>query len=604
MQGIAVAITPNAISTVIGQLLGSQIATGLQQNMTEPPNDTINDIAPWTETGQATSETWSNYVLNLTNGEFTSFAPVYQSCAQQAPDPPASDTGQFEVTVDAPNCSVTYDWVESYTQTVFPAPPFENGSKNVGPNKPPYSYEQSFTSFNVSVTYALAYSAKDGNYAFTYLACSTSPEGEQATIPSQSVLNDQVSGECFSSNVSSATENQLENLNYSGTVTGIVNDIMATIPASGELEGGAVTFDFGPSSSTALQFPDNNGVTAGVLGDVSAGGTSYSTVVTPPSDVPVPQLPSGGDAPWWDVAYNIQDYQLNALFWGYYQAGMLDTTLTEADFNNGVGGPSNPLYTSYYANAGPLKVIYTTYPDQPMQALLTATGPPTVTFQGVYALTPTNVATISMQLSDQGVLTPAMSTALTAMGSYGFVYIGLDAFNDFVTTQCAALQPYLASIVDPNAETSGIVLSVEVECALSIPDVSGAPTILVWEAAENFILQDVTLGPLDGTVQSLSSTLVGSTDQTLTLTPISTTLGTGVSGSLGAVWAFLETPWQEVLQYVATQGVPVPCLEGLEVTPPAPPSSGPPLSPVPVTINLPTSDTDGYVAVFATIQAT
>ena len=46
---------------------------------------------------------------------------------------------------------------------------------------------------------------------------------------------------------------------------------------------------------------------------------------TPPADLALPPIPNGNPPP--HVAYYIQDYEIDALFWGFFAAGVLQTTL-------------------------------------------------------------------------------------------------------------------------------------------------------------------------------------------------------------------------------------------------------------------------------------
>lgn len=291
-------------------------------------------------------------------------------------------SNQFSIVMTALNAQIAYTWTESYTSDLnagkYTPPPTHSG-----PNA--YGFTISLPHFTVTATFALAVGG--GGYRLTYVGSSADPGNQQPNIPSGSVVNQQSSYDCgFKTRISDATAQQLESIDYGSLVGSALSPIFASIADSGKL--GPVTFDFLAPGDAGLVFPSGGGMQIGASGTVSANGSPFPG--TPPADLPLPPIPAGNPAS--HACYFIQDYEIDALCWGFYTAGILHTTLASGDLSD-----PQALRTETYRGSS-LNILAMTYPNHLMTAGLTARAAPTVAFTTFYQITAESMAKVQATL--------------------------------------------------------------------------------------------------------------------------------------------------------------------------------------------------------------
>jgi hypothetical protein len=565
MQGIGVAVTPAGLQYLLTQLLGEEIAQALASKLTVPPYSMT--VPDWT-VDSLDQEFYNNYSLALTNGAFNNFAPVFSSYTQ--------DQATFVLTVTAPNTEVSYTWTEKYDYQICYTSTGTCDPDEPGPQSGSWPYNLSFANFVVAATFALAY--QGGAYSFTYQSSQADPGTESAHIPGRSALNNQQSTDCgFSSRVSQATETQIESINFGAHVQSVVSSILATIPGTGSL--GDVVFQFAPSDA-GFTYPDGGGLVVGVTGDVSSNGTMYSSVRPAPAGVPLPALPQGSPQP--HVAYNVQDYEFDALFWGFFNAGALTVTLTSGDIPD-----SYALTTNGYAGTS-LNVLATQYPGELMSAGLSALGGPTVSFQTVYQLTAANLAAIETALG---------STVWTAVGASlgrlaNLVYITQDGFEAALKAANPELPAYQATI-EQYAGAPGAVIDQSLQCVLNVLTSPVTP-VLTFDVTQQFVMENVTLG--ESSSATPAQTILFGVGAPLDSSPVATFVSSSLPGinsqsAFEFVWFSLLNNWMTTLGAVGKQGVPLPRLPGFNFV----------FEEAEVAIVAGTPSVDGYASVVANV---
>ncbi|HTW09784.1 MAG TPA: hypothetical protein VME46_19935, partial [Acidimicrobiales bacterium] len=81
MQGIGVTISPAGLGYLLRSLLGEKITSALEANLTVPPY-TMDDLPAWSHTRFGETSEYQSYSLDLSDGQFVSFAPAFASYQQ------------------------------------------------------------------------------------------------------------------------------------------------------------------------------------------------------------------------------------------------------------------------------------------------------------------------------------------------------------------------------------------------------------------------------------------------------------------------------------------------------------------------------------------
>jgi hypothetical protein len=304
-----------------------------------------------------------NASVSLSNGSLENFSPTFQEITQ-------GTDGEFTVKMSAENLVVDYNWNESYDEQkcAWDGSPREKGCIDQGQQNNSYQYKLGIGTWSIVIVFKFQYSAN--GWQLSLVSANSTTDNLSPNIPSNSVVHRTGEDLCFKPAIVTNAENALKNIDFSGAVKGALEQVFKTIPKSGQITPD-IAFDFsmGPSGIT---FPNSSGLATGVVGTATWKGTVYPG--TNPPQLKLPQVPTSRH-----LSYYISDYSINALFWAFFSAGLLETLATEAN----TGGNSSLLNTRTFMSS-PAQVIYDKYPNAPMTANINALSAPTVAIQQVY----------------------------------------------------------------------------------------------------------------------------------------------------------------------------------------------------------------------------
>ena len=594
MQPVTVAISPTGIQYLIENLLGDQIAQALKSHLTAPNYNFQPSNFNFLPGGSAIENDYSNISINITNGQIQSISPAFSGCAQG----PDGDNSKFAITMTVNGLNVGYPngWEEIYD---YQAWTWNRGGMKVkaysdqnGHHDNRYDYSVAISGLAVQATFQLV--ASSGAYELTYVPSSASAHAgsPQPSIPGGSILNQQESGACgYSSHIASATVQSIGNMSWSSALSSALNPVFASIGESGQL--GPVTFDFLDPSDTQPVFPSGGGIQLGAKGLVSVNGSAYPA--PPPADLQFPPIPTGNPAP--HVRYFVQDYEVNALFWGFFKAGALHTTLNPGD----LGDEASALETNTYENTN-LRNLWLKYPGTVMSADLSARCEPTTAFQTIYQLNPDNISKI------QAILPASLwaddSMALTALSSgAGTTFSSQTGFETELGNIDTALLTY-APEIEQHAGMPGVVVTHTTRCILNVLHKNDWIPVITFDVAQTFVMQGLQLGVAAGSwsparrynppvhTQSVLFTFTQPSDAQPNATFVSSTIP-GVDGAnFGDVWEALSSSWMKVFEQIGKAGLPLPRIPGFDFL----------FQQAQVGVNAATSTADGYLSITANVS--
>jgi LBP / BPI / CETP family, C-terminal domain len=289
--------------------------------------------------------------------------------------------GQFPLVLQAQNFSVAYKWHEAYheyfcaTGGRFPSC---HGSDNVGD----YDYIPGIGLLNTTVTLAFEFNSTTKTYDIKVKNTSGKAANVSANIPGRSVIQNEDTG-CFTAKVSDATAAAVSTINFEKAIAAVIPPLLKSIAGSGDLTPD-IHYDFGLGDS-GLTFPaDNKGIKIGVTGKVRYKDQEYPGAPPPPVPVPPPPLDAN------HVNVYVSDYEINALHWAYFQAGLLNITITPSQLPD-----PDVLKVKTYVGLIPELKPYAAFA---MNATVSPKEPPVAKFQEVYEFTTDAMALLNQQL--------------------------------------------------------------------------------------------------------------------------------------------------------------------------------------------------------------
>jgi hypothetical protein len=559
MQPVSVAVSSTGIAYLLKTLLGNQIAAALRANLVAPDYTTPVPNFTWWAFGRVDD---MNISVSLTNGTLKSFTPTFTGFVQGP-----ADNSQFTITMTATDLDVSYNWTEQYDEFM----PHSQGA-HYGPTT--YPYDIAFDSFAVIAIFKMSVGA--GAYSLSYVSSTVQPGNVISKIPTGSVLNHQEGNVCsFATHVSAATAAQLSNIDFGRNLSSALTPIFASIANSGKL--GPVEFDFLTPGDSGLVFPTGGGIQIGAKGLVLVNGTAYPA--TPPPGLALPPIPTGSPPP--DVAYYIQDYEVNALFWGFNAAGTLKTTLLSGDLSD-----PQALETNTY-QGGSLNNLFMKYPGQMMSAGLSAVAAPIVSFQTIYSFDQASLAEIQAALGPT--VWTQVGAALSEMNNQTFsTQVGLEAELALLNSALTAFAP----TIEQKTALPSVVVTHTTQCVLNVL-LNGVPTpVITFNVAQTFLMEQLQLGPSsNGTAQSVLFAFSQPIDNLPKATFVSSTIPGVNEGDFGDVWNALRPNWQNVLNQIGKAGLPLPHIPGFGFV----------FASSSVTVKPPVSGADGYLSVVASM---
>jgi hypothetical protein len=547
MQTVTVAISLEGINYLFSKLLGGQIAQALKTHLAAPPTQTFRPPDFTVSNGSK----YSGVSVHLSSGMFKSFNSTFGRWEQGR-----GDGSRFTVTINTGNVETDYAWSESFTETRWIPAMFHSPGHYGTPHPGSGNYTYSISIQNISIPATFKLAVGTGGYQLTYISSNPQFSNEQPNYPSGSVLMQPQDGPGCSWTNAAASLTNVGLDGFGSSVDAALRPIFASIADTGKLQvvrdkkTVTVEFDFLAPGESGLVFPDGGGIQIGAKGGVAVNEVPYPE--TPPRALGLPPVPTGASAP--HVTYFIQDYAVNALFWGFHAAGALTATLASGDITD-----KQALETNSYAG-GSLNNLALKYPGKFMSASLSAREAPTVSFQTVYAFTAQNLQAI------QKALGPTVWTKFGAeieqlQGQRFSSQTGLENELGLLDPN---LSPY-APVIEQHTGMKGIVVNHTTRCVLNVLQQQTAIPVITFDVAQIFLMEGLQLGQSSSkAAQSVIFTFIQPMDKLPVASFVSSSLPGVNSGDFSDVWNALRPNWQEVFFAVGAAGLPLPHIPGFD----------------------------------------
>ena len=524
MQALTIAIGPVGVA-YFGQSLLAADLTGTLAGL-KPPDRGLD--APGFDThGFGWKDEYSRIHIDLSNGRFANFKPVYGSLVQQA-------GGRFQVALSASGFDVNYSWNETWhtkhwSYGKFPPPPYDKDHA-----AGPFGYPPHFASLAVQLVLAFAYDQATKAYDVTVGSVSATPSGVTPNVPAASVIQNEDQS-CFSSHVSDATAGAVASIDFKTPIANLFGTLFKSIPASGHLTPDIV-YDFEVGDSP-LTFPGDHGLAVGVTGTVKYKDESYPG--TPPPPLPVPPVPTDAN----HLRLYVSNYELDALNWAFFKAGAFSYVVQPHDLVD-----ADLLKVKTYDSAIPALKPYHPFD---IWAYVTPKQPSTTTFQPVWEFTGAAMQALQQQL-------PACEYQKIT-GLDGNNYVAQADLDDDLTS--AGLGTQYVAVVERVTRTMGMVVKHNMEFKLVIQNNTPPLPELVFDLVRTDVLQNLSLGA-SGNVQTLKYDF---NRVVAKATFVSTTIPKFDKQSFGdTIWPVVGEPrYDQILTDIGhTKGVPLPIMQG------------------------------------------
>ncbi|MBO2012980.1 hypothetical protein [Hymenobacter negativus] len=567
MQSITVAIAPAGV-----QFIGQQVLTPIvQQHLTNlvPQNVTANP-PDFQSPGGTDWYNYSSVAVNLTSGSIDGVSATFTSFTQSA-----TTAGQFTLVLTTGGFNAAYTWTETYDESYCVAP--EIGPAHCQPATPgsgSFPFAQPFSSLVLTLVVTLAYA--NGAYNFTVNSATGTAQAGTFTVPKNSILAGQ-SNSCFGPSAAKAVQDAVDSLDFNSLLASSIPTLLDSLGLPINLTA-SITYDFG-SGPSGLTFPGNASIAAGGTGAVTWNGTEYTSTVLP--NLPVPAAPTTGQ----HLTLYVASYELDALYWAYFQAGLLRFKVMPSDLSD----PAALAVSTYVGSIVALKP----YSSYKMQAVVTPLQAPTVSFQNVYAISTAALQALQTDVM-AGTLPQAAYTAIFNNLS-GNIYLDTTTLESDLSQQGVASQYY--SLVQQAVIATGAVVTHDLQLQLNILTTSTPQPNIIFSMQRTDLLTNLKLGTTNSAQTLLFDFTEVTTDATSTsFTFISSTVANFPTNSSGlsAVWSAVDPQYDTLLQAMGQTGVALPILSGFgyELT------NGTNNQPFAISVQ-----PQGYVAITANVQA-
>lgn len=531
VQGVTFAIGKKGIE-FFSQSLLSGAAVKKLQNLT-PPANTIN-IPNFTDSGIGYFSSYSNFKIQLSNGRLSGFNPSYSSVTQGSGGTPAGN--QFQLILSAGAFSATYDWRETYDNYSC----YSSGDStycNSSTGDSSYTYNPGFGGMTVTVPTEFVYNAATNTYSFNVTAATGAASGAVANIPGRSAINGQTSAGCFSTKVSNATAAAISNIDFKTPISQILSGVLKSIDGNTDL-GNGIKFNYalGPAG---LGFPNADGVTVGTTGVASYNGQAYAGG-TPPV-LPIPAVPADSDDQFMNIY--VSDWAINGLSWAYFNAGLLNLTVTPSDLPN----PS-ALKAATYAAYEP---AFAQYGNVALTAQITPLDPPVTAFQQVWLFTTAAMNLLQSQL-------PA-SVYQQLMAFSGNAYASQSKLESDLTDTGIANQ-YFATI-ESAVSQKGKVTTQSMQFEIFVENGATPRPNLIFDLQRTDVMTDLQLGTTATNAQSMMFSFANANNA---VTFQSTTIPRFSKQNFGTIlWPVAgESAYATAMQGMGQRGVAIPIAQG------------------------------------------
>ncbi|HEX8085433.1 MAG TPA: hypothetical protein VF529_14160 [Solirubrobacteraceae bacterium] len=525
MQAITVAIGPAGISFFGQTLLASDLVGTLSR--LAPPNRGI-DAPDFKTTGAGFSDQYSRIHIDLSNGSFSGFAPVYHELAQQA-------GGKFQVGLSASNFNANYSWNETWHEYFCIYQKFghcTNDDKRGGP----FAYGPHFGGLDVKVVLGFRYDQPSNAYAVDVVSTNANASGIAPNVPAASVIQNE-DQQCFSSHVSDATAGAVASIDFGRPIAALFGPLFKSIPASGHVTPD-ITYDFAVGDA-GLTFPGDHGLAVGVTGAVTYKGEKYPG--KPPAALPVPPVPTDAN----HLRTYVSSYEFDALNWAFARAGLLTYTVTPHDVPD-----ADLLKTKTYASR---ISAFKQYGNSAMHAVVSPRQPPTTSFQMVWEFGAAAMADLKQRLP---------TTVYAKLGGVdGDNYVSqADLESDL--TDAGVDQQWFATI-ERAAQVMGMVVKHDLQLKLVIEYGDAPQPEIVFDLVRTDVLQNLSLGESGGAQTLKFDFKRVAADAKL----VSTTVPKFDKADFGdTIWPNVGEPaYDKLLTDIGTgTGVPLPIMQGFK----------------------------------------
>ncbi len=531
MQAITIAIGQTGIDFFARQFLANKIVSLLQG--LNPPDRTI-PIDQFEYSTDYDDWTISNMAVQLTNGKMSGYAPSYQSIKQGL----NSGIAIFTLTFPAGGFTANYKWTESYywDDLVIGT---NNAHNRTGNSTNSFDYAPSFTGLTVQVIVQLAFNQQVNAWQVTVQSANGNSSGETPNIPGNSVLQNQTTGNCsFSSHVSDATAQAIDGIDFANPINQLISGVLKTIPGSGNL-GNGIVYDFSIGDS-GLVFPNNDGIQMGVKGGASYNSVNFSGS-TPPS-LPLPISLTDSDTHHLNMY--VSNYEVDALTWAFYKAGQLNTIVNASDLPD-----PNILKVKTYAIYTPALKPYQAFA---MQAQIIQNAAPVTSFQLVYQLTTTVMATLQSQLPS--------SVYNLLSGLQGNNYTSQASLESDLTSATIASSYF--QTIEKAAERMAMVATHNIKFILVIQNFEKEEPTITFDITRVDILGNLSLNVNTNKAQTMQFKFFNATWNAAFL---NTTIPNFDGSELDTIWAQAGEPnYDQLLTTLGATGVPLPIMQGFQ----------------------------------------
>lgn len=532
MQAITVAVSPKGTAYFNNYWVLGVLATALKQ----PSSLADHNVS---------SQTIGSYMdrknlrVSLTKGTLSGFSPKLTSFAQQ-------NNGTFQLVFTGSNLSLKYEWNETYDYRYDVSDLGTESWERV--SNGPLEFIQQVPTLTCTVTVGFRFNSSPAPGAWEVDLVDPKPTAvasgiSSPTLPQASVLV--WSKTCLDMHIGEVEAKAISGMvnNFSAEIQNHFPAVFASIPASGKLTD-SIKFDFGLGSS-GLVFPnDNKGIKIGATGTATWNGTVYPG--TNPPELELPPVPADHH-----LNYRISDYSINAVFWAFYRAGLLETVATQAN----TGGNSSVLTTNTFRGS-PAHAIYDKYPNVPMTATITALSAPTVALKSVYEPTEERLEAIRPKLPKE--------ILAKLQGITSSIYVSESAFcTDLVNYLGQADADQYKTILERSVQEVAAVVTHSNRVIMNVLVTGNPVTVLTLDISETDTLEQFVLGHNEAkttqTLQFVPSVIPELTNATFVSSPLR---GIDVQ-SFGYIYNLaLQPVFAAVATAVGKAGVALPRIKG------------------------------------------
>jgi hypothetical protein len=476
-----------------------------------------------------------NIKIDLTKGSVSGFSPTYQGVQQQNTGNPAGS--QFALNLAAGNFTAKYDWEESYSEECCTSGMYGGAYCQTNQYSRSYGYAPVIGNLAVTVLTAFQYQQSNNTWTITTVSTSAVTSNVSPNIPAKSVVQHE-DPRCFSSHVSDATAQSISSIDFATPINAVIPPLLGSIPASGDL-GNGIVFEW-ELGDAGLTFPKANGISVGITGRVSYRGTYYQG--PPPTSLPVPPVPAAGETHY--LQTYVSDYEVNALQWAYYQAGLLDTTATP----DTIPDPNALKVKTYVAFIKQLEP----YKAYSMRADIKPQAAPVSAFQAVWQFTRGNVDNLKSQL-------PIDVWNIINNYMISNAYISKQALEADLQAYHIG-QPYYATI-EKGTSTMGMVDTQNIQMLLTVLTGYDPQPTITFNVARTDILTNLRLG-VAGDAQTLQFAFL---EVESAAKFVSSTIPNFPGDQMAVIWSTVgEFNYSAVVADMGKTGVPLPIMRGFQ----------------------------------------